>query len=144
MRTVLHLIDVAELIRLSRASYWGRSMLTLSRGPTRDPTDIHPPINHWSPPSGLRFLGESPTAPFRRLCCLPVGSAWLPQIVRFLSIAGTRSYSDVVSVPEHQLLSRDKIWTTPVAYLVDRGLPAGNIGPTAGDYINGRALAEKS
>ena len=56
MRTVLHLIDVAELIRLSRASYWGRSMHTLSSGPTRDPTDSHPPINHWSPPSGLRFL----------------------------------------------------------------------------------------
>ncbi len=56
MRTVLHLVDVGELIRLSRPSYWGRSMHTISSGPTRDPTYSHPPINHWPLPSELWFL----------------------------------------------------------------------------------------
>ena len=57
VRTVLHLVVVGELIRLSRASYWGRSMNTISSGPTRDPTYSDPPINHWPLPSELWFLG---------------------------------------------------------------------------------------
>ena len=47
-------------------------------------------------------------------------------------------------MPEDQLFSRDKIWTTPVAYSMDRGSLAGNTGPTVVDYSNGRALAGKS
>ena len=44
---------------------------------------------------------------------------------------------------EDHPLSRDKIWTTPVAYSIDRESLAGNTGPTVGDYLNGRALAGK-
>ena len=144
MRTVLHLIDVAELIRLSRASYWGRSMHILSSGPTRDPTDSHPPINHWSPPSGLRFL-ESPQ---RLLPVVCVVFFWVLHCYHRLwelrELRGrTRSSAYVVPVPESQLLLYDKIWTTPVAYFIDRGPPVRNTGPKVSDYLNGRAIAGK-
>lgn len=55
-------------------SYWGRSMHTISSGPTRDTTHSHPPINHWPPPSGPGFPAESPTASSRLLGCLSLVS----------------------------------------------------------------------
>lgn len=75
-------------------SYWGRSMHTISSGPTRDTTHSHPLIKHWPLPSAPGFPAESPespespTASSRLLGCLPLDSASLHQIVSFRALRG--------------------------------------------------------
>ena len=79
-----------ESDRCSRAnqillgSYWGRSMHTISSGPTRDRTHSHPPPPFWPVASGLGFPAESPTASSPRLVCLLSDSASIYQTLRFL------------------------------------------------------------
>ena len=68
-------------------SCWGRSMHTISSGPTRDTTHSHPPINNWPPPCEPGFPAEYPTASSRLLGCLPLVSASLHQVVKFPSSA---------------------------------------------------------